>query len=390
MQRHLVRLERLPAATLEAFQSRLRNQAAGGVHVVHFVGHGFFDAAQNLGGLLFEDEQGRSRVVSAATMGMLLHDHDALRLVFLNACEGATSGRSNSFAGVAQQLVQQGVPAVVAMQFPVSDSASIALSQEFYRSLADGLPADAALSEARKAIAAQSESYEWGTPVLFSRSEDNRLIELPHAEILSGIKVAPPPESLQPPDVAGFIGRDQELAYFTASLVADHVVVIAGMAGVGKTVLAAKLAHAGSPRAPIGIFWHQFHEGEGIETIIWRLAAMLYGHGQPALWELLEGARQSGGQPPPVGVLLDYVVQLLRGQDYCLCLDDFHHAEDDPLVEKAVDRLQTLLLAGAVHVIVISRRMPAVLRNLSFVPLGGLSLADSSDLLAARKVQLAA
>ena len=180
-ERNLVRLERLPAATLEALQARLRNQTAGGVHIVHFVGHGFFDDAQNLGGLIFEDEQRRSRVVLAATMGMLLHDHDALRLVFLNACEGATSGRSNSFAGVAQQLVQQGVPVVLAMQFPVSDRAAIALSQEFYRSLSDGLPADAALSEARKAIASQGKGYEWGTPVLFSRSEDNRLIELPQA-----------------------------------------------------------------------------------------------------------------------------------------------------------------------------------------------------------------
>ena len=190
-ERNLVRLERLPAATLEALQIRLRNQTTGGVHIVHFVGHGFFDDAQNLGGLIFEDEQRRSRVVLAATMGMLLHDHDALRLVFLNACEGATSGRSNSFAGVAQQLVQQGVPVVLAMQFPVSDRAAIALSQEFYRSLSDGLPADAALSEARKAIASQGKGYEWGTPVLFSRSEDNRLIELPQGDRRPVIETKP-------------------------------------------------------------------------------------------------------------------------------------------------------------------------------------------------------
>ena len=208
-ERKLVRLERLPAATLEALQTRLRNQTDGGVHVVHFVGHGFFDDAQNLGGLVFEDEQGRSRVVPAATIGMLLHDHDALRLVFLNACEGATSGRSNSFAGVAQQLVQQGVPAVLAMQFPVSDKAAIALSQEFYRSLSDGLPADAALSEARKAIASQGEGYEWGTPVLFSRSEDNRLIELPQGDRRPVIETKPfEPETVLIPGGPFLMGSD--------------------------------------------------------------------------------------------------------------------------------------------------------------------------------------
>ena len=148
------------------------------------------------------------------------------------------------------------------------------------------------------------------------------------------------------------------------------------MAGIGKTTLAARLAQQIAV-SPDRIFWHQFHEGEGIETIIWRLAGMLWRHGQPSLWELLEGARQSGGQPPPAEVLLDYLMQLLRGQNYVLCLDDFHHAEEDPLVEKAVDRLQTLLAAGEVNLIVTSRRMPTALRTLSFVPLGGLGLADS-------------
>ena len=113
---------------------------------------------------------------------MLLHDHAALRLIFLNACEGARSGRRDSFAGIAQHLVRGGLPAVLAMQFPVSDDAAIALAQVFYQALADGYPADAALSEARKAIAALGNPLEWATPVLFSRSDDNRLIELPQGD----------------------------------------------------------------------------------------------------------------------------------------------------------------------------------------------------------------
>lgn len=171
----LIRLERLPAATLDALQARLRLTP---VHVLHFVGHGYFGEEQ--GGVVFETETGTSRLVSAETLGMLLHDHTSLRLVFLNACEGARSQRSDPFAGVAQRLVQQGLPAVLAMQFPVGDQAAIALSSTFYRALADGLPADTALGEARKDIAAQGDAMEWGTPVLFSRSDDNRLIELPH------------------------------------------------------------------------------------------------------------------------------------------------------------------------------------------------------------------
>ena len=223
--------------------------------------------------------------------------------------------------------------------------------------------------------------------MLFSRSSDNRLIELPHEEAQPASKVAPPPEPMPSPAVAGFVGREQEVAYFAACLAADHVAVIAGMAGMGKTMLAARLARRIAV-SPDRIFWHQFHEGEGIETIIWRLAGMLWRHGQRRCGSCSKARRQSGGQPPPAEVLLDYLMQLLRGQGYVLCLDDFHHAEEDPLVEKAVDRLQTLLAAGEVNLIVTSRRMPSALRTLSFVPLGGLGLADAGRLLAARKVTL--
>lgn len=120
----------------------------------------------------------------AGRFKMPLQDQKSVRLIFLNACEGARGGRSDLFAGVAQQLelVQQALPAVVAMQFPVSDQAAIALSHEFYRALADGYPLEAAVSEARKAIHGPAGNPEWGTPVLFSRSDDNRPIELPRGD----------------------------------------------------------------------------------------------------------------------------------------------------------------------------------------------------------------
>lgn len=171
--REQVALERLEQATLRALQDRLRQ---GDVHVLHFVGHGFFDAQHSQGGLVFEDDLGNSRRVSAEQLGTLLHDQPALRLVFLNACEGARGASSSPFAGVAQKLVQQRVPAVLAMQFAVSDAAAIALSHEFYRALADGLALDEATSEARKAVYVAGETFEWGTPVLFSRSPDGAIL----------------------------------------------------------------------------------------------------------------------------------------------------------------------------------------------------------------------
>jgi hypothetical protein len=109
---------------------------------------------------------------------VLLHDHDSLRLVVLNACEGARTDITDPYAGTAQSLVQQGIPAVVAMQFEITDTAAIMLAQELYGAVADAYPLDAALAEARKAIYAEGNSIEWATPVLYLRAPDGRVFDL--------------------------------------------------------------------------------------------------------------------------------------------------------------------------------------------------------------------
>ena len=67
------------------------------------------------------------------------------------------------------------MPAVVAMQFEISDEAAIVIGHEFYSALAAGYPVDAALAEARKAAFTSGNSAEWGTPVLYLRAPDGRI-----------------------------------------------------------------------------------------------------------------------------------------------------------------------------------------------------------------------
>lgn len=165
----------LGAATLSALQRQLRRDQ---YHIFHFVGHGGFDNQSQSGVLLLEDEGGRSRLVSGHYLGALLRDHFSLRLALLNACEGARTSRSDPFAGVAQHLVQQGIPAVIAMQFEITDGAAITLSHEFYNALADNYGVDAALAEARKALYAAGNDIEWGTPVLYMRAQSGQLFAL--------------------------------------------------------------------------------------------------------------------------------------------------------------------------------------------------------------------
>lgn len=189
--------ETMEDATLQALQQRLRRDK---YHIFHFIGHGGYDPTSQDGMLLFETEQETGRRVSGQDLGTILHDHRSLRLAVLNACEGARASRTDPFAGVAQSLVQQGIPAVIAMQFEITDVAAITFAHELYAAVADGYPVDAALAEARKSIFVQGNDTEWGTPVLYMRSPDGRIFDLParertgpHPVVEPGI----PPESLE-------------------------------------------------------------------------------------------------------------------------------------------------------------------------------------------------
>jgi hypothetical protein len=173
--RNLVKLERLETATPVALQYALRRAK---YHVIHFIGHGGFNEQAQDGILLMESESKTGRPLSGQHLGTILHDEQTLRLAVLNACEGARTGSSDPFAGVAQSLVQQGLPAVIAMQFEITDEAAIAFGREFYTAIAEGFPVDAAMGEARKAIFSLGNDIEWGTPVLYMRAPDGRIFEV--------------------------------------------------------------------------------------------------------------------------------------------------------------------------------------------------------------------
>jgi hypothetical protein len=153
--------------TYEALQGALRQYQP---HIFHFVGHGLFDDKTQQGLLYFQRADGNAAPYPAAQVATLLSGCETLRLALLNACQGATPGNRSAFAGVAQQLIQQGLPAVIAMQAPILDTDALAFSQEFYRALADGYHLEAAVGEGRKRIAEHSTA--WGVPALYFQGSE--------------------------------------------------------------------------------------------------------------------------------------------------------------------------------------------------------------------------
>ncbi len=193
--------------------------------------------------------------------------------------------------------------------------------------------------------------------------------------LLAALEWPEPREVSGPPDETPLIGRRADVAELAQTLTTRHLLVISGMAGMGKTTLAAHLArHYGPAQAT---FWYSCHAESGIDGIFWSLAAFLAQQGQHELWQQVQRVRHGGGQPPPPEALVDFLIRLLRGRSYWLCFDDIHLVERDPTVEMLFQRLVRLAQTQEITLLLITRHLPRFLPGSAVATLAGLSLADS-------------
>jgi hypothetical protein len=146
-------------------------------HVLHYIGHGYFDEKEERAYLV--DEGQNCKFADERMVSELLGD-GTTRLVVLNACETAATSSAQALTGMAPRLVQVGVPAVVAMRYPIADAAAITFSREFYRALSTGFAVDAAAADARKGLFLEwgEGNRAWLTPVVFMRTPDGRIFEV--------------------------------------------------------------------------------------------------------------------------------------------------------------------------------------------------------------------
>jgi len=149
----------------------LREFGSGRHDVLHFAGHGFFDAS----------DPGRSGLVCAGGEVLRGADLDGLgnlpALVFFNACEAARvrrrlrpSGRGlfafRRSASVAEAFLGGGVTNFLGTHWPVGDQAALVFSTSFYQQLLDGaLLGDCVLTARQRVL--QIGSIDWADYVLY-------------------------------------------------------------------------------------------------------------------------------------------------------------------------------------------------------------------------------
>jgi tetratricopeptide (TPR) repeat protein len=227
--------------------------AADAYHVLHLSCHGL------PGALELEDEEGRA--VRTAAEGLLTPIRKTgrpLPLVLLNACHtGVAPGQT---ASLAEALLHGGIPAVVAMQAPVSDHYAISLARSFYTHLLEGenfLPARA-LAAARKeeerrrldavqrGAPPEQTQPEFATAALYVAGEDRPIANFGLDR--QPLKAPPVHEMAgQVPQlrIGDLIGRRRELRQ-ALRLLRDPErtyagVVLSGIGGAGKSTVAGRV-----------------------------------------------------------------------------------------------------------------------------------------------------
>jgi hypothetical protein len=188
-------------------------------------------------------------------------------------------------------------------------------------------------------------------------------------------EIPPPPKPDSLPTVKGFIGREEQLAYFADKLATGHLAVICGPPGVGKTDLASVLAYRVREGNLSSAFWYPFDPDKDLESAIRELAGFLYWQGQTELWHWLERQRLEES--------LDHAFQMLRGHGYLLCFDNLHCVEDEDLLDEFDRAIDSAVQAGELDVIVTSECTPSLVKDMDqFDPLLGLSQDETRVLFA--------
>jgi tetratricopeptide (TPR) repeat protein len=343
-------------------------------HIVHLSGHGIVDP-KGVGHFAFEDERGTTDLQPVEEIVARVFRGSAVRCVVLNACQTSQAAA----AGLAQKLVQAGVPLVLGWAASVADDRATEFATALYGFLARGDSVPAAAARARQDIwrrgrkrqgshelldptFALPQLYAGGAAVeLVDRAAPRRLYEGPRTvrTLIDGeIK------GLR----EGFIGRRRIQQRLIPALRDGKVTfaVLHGLGGMGKSTLATRAAdrlrEAGFAVYGVKPMSGQTPEQAGRDTLnrlIDALGRVFLSAGRDEL-----NARLTDGKLP-LGQRFRLAAEGLRRMRVALVLDNFEDVLDlasrrvfDPDLREAYQTLARDLVDGS-RVLITCRYLPA-------------------------------
>lgn len=228
-------------ATLSNICSKIRHFQP---HILHYTGHGGKLPFSNETYLACEDDDGEVRPLFGDDLRRITQDSDSLQLVVLSGCMTAQTQHQDALKGVGTALLQDSLPAVLAMQYSILDESGIEFATKFYEELSKGSSVVEAVNEVRLRLyeLRGKDRADWGLPALYLRTPDIRLIDPTIPPLLKPTEA----ERIDIgglPVVRGFVGRKKEIRDIRQAINDSHMpaVYVYGLGGVGKTALAAKI-----------------------------------------------------------------------------------------------------------------------------------------------------
>ncbi|MCP4693515.1 MAG: CHAT domain-containing protein, partial [Desulfobacterales bacterium] len=229
---------------LEVIEESLKE----GFQILHYAGYGA--AAEDGGGLLLRDADGDMLPTSIDRFLQLFPpDRKDIRLAVISGCRGARAPLGENGGELSRALARRDTPAALFMRFPMLDRAARAFFDVLYPRLLEGLPADMAVSEGRRALlraedpGIQADAF---APTLVCGA----------GALFNTTKTAPGPRTGAkdrernvhlplPRPLYGFHGRRLECRVLKEALLHKdfRAAIIHGDQGVGKTALAARVAY---------------------------------------------------------------------------------------------------------------------------------------------------
>jgi tetratricopeptide (TPR) repeat protein len=239
---------------LSSLQRKLKDNH---YHILHFSGHGSFRDGQ--GWLELEDElRMEKQLVSAADFAaaLLAKPEHCPALVLLSSCQTAQGGaKEETFQGVSNQLLEIGVPAVVAMGLSISDYFATEFAGKLYQELAEREPLHRAFQSAINHIRQEEARLypqhlpaQWMIPQLYTNGSLSELVDweadfkplsFQNYKFITGQHAL----LLRRHEGYQFLGRRKERKQALPGLANLQPILLRGQGGVGKTALAEHLAH---------------------------------------------------------------------------------------------------------------------------------------------------
>jgi hypothetical protein len=281
--RQWVNLKVLRPPSFQEFEQEL-NANKGFYHIVHFDGHGHVNA-NGQGELVFEFFE-HPHPIKANRIAQKLADC-RVPVFVLNACKSAQEGGEN-FSSVAAQLILSGAKGVVAMAYSVYPEAAKQFMGGLYGELARGASLAEAVTAARQMVLNQPlrpspkgnlPLQDWLVPVLYQQETYTPFT--PAVNLKSEIQN--PKSKIEMVDLPeegayGFIGRDYDSLRLERAFRKNHVGLLKGMGGVGKTELVCGFARwlDETQGRTGGIFFTSFERWAGLSQVVNQIGRTLW------------------------------------------------------------------------------------------------------------------